>query len=166
VTDSPGAFPLTSPERFQLAGLLVALAVGGVAVLLTAWQLVERSHRETGMEPEDARYFSGQDRRRAWVALVLILLAAGIYSGSHTEHVVNRRPNPTFLAVWIGVFGLVLTMIALALGDWLATRRYGLRHRKAMIREGLEILRDEMAYRMRGSGGSDEAGGINGRTPG
>jgi hypothetical protein len=47
----------------------------------------------------------------------------------------------------VGVFGLVVLLLVLAMVDWSATRRYETRHREAIAREGLEILRDEMRRR-------------------
>ena len=53
-------------------------------------------------------------------------------------------PNPNFIETWIGVFILVMVLLVLAMVDWLATRSYAARHRRAIVREGLEILREEM----------------------
>ena len=48
--------------------------------------------------------------------------------------VVARRANPLFLKLWLAVFVLVLVLLALALMDWVATRLYARRQRRALAR--------------------------------
>jgi O-antigen/teichoic acid export membrane protein len=75
-------------------------------------------------------------------ALGLLILV-----GSQTSHKVGARPNPVFIAVWLIVTGLVVVLLVLAALDWQATRRYARRHRSAIVREGMELLKEEMRRR-------------------
>ena len=72
-------------------------------------------------------------------------VATGIYSGSRLPTFIgaepDRHPNRLFLAVWLGVMGAVVLLLALAMIDWVSTRRYARRQRLAMDRERAEILR-------------------------
>ena len=58
------------------------------------------------------------------------------------QSALETHPNRRFLAVWMGVFASVVLLLGLALIDWISTRRYAERHRRAMNRERLEILRE------------------------
>jgi hypothetical protein len=60
--------------------------------------------------------------------------------------------------LWLAIALLVLLLFILASFDWLATQRYARRHRRAMVREGLEIVRDEFRLRM-SARNSDESVG-------
>jgi len=128
-------------------GLILAVGLAGVIALLWAWQGYERRQRGDGVSEQDARYFAGQDARRRSVLGVLALLAEGVYFGTQVEPVLQGRPNPWFLGLWLGVVALLIVLMTLALVDWVATRSYARRHRRAIVREGLQILRDGAARR-------------------
>jgi hypothetical protein len=49
--------------------------------------------------------------------------------------------------VWLVVLSLIILMLILALVDWYATRAYGRRRRKALFREQIEELREELHRR-------------------
>jgi uncharacterized membrane protein len=147
------------------------LAIGLIAVvaLLLAWQWAERRQRGAIDLPDDDRiHFRRQDVRRWVVAGALTLLAVGIHFGSRLPYKRGGRPNPAFIEVWLAVFVLILVLLGLALADWLSTRAYARRHRTAIVREGMEILREEM--RLRTGQPSKEKnkkeGGRNGSPPG
>jgi hypothetical protein len=155
-------------ERYSLA---LSLGVAGVAVGLVIWQVLERRWRPEGLADDDVKHFAYQDLRRGLVAAVMLLLAAGVYVGARLEPGVAGRPNPRYVGTWVGVLALVVLLLVLAMLDWSATRRYAARHRLAIAREGLEILRDEMRRRAaertagargepsdRHADGSDQAG--------
>jgi hypothetical protein len=135
-----------SPTEFY--GQILALGMVVVVVGLLAWQMLDIRRREPDLSEEDRYHFRRQDVRRGVVAVVMLALAAGIYLGSHTPHRLHGRPNPLYLEIWVVVFGLLILLLALALIDWLATRRYARRHRSAIVREGLSILREEMRLRL------------------
>jgi hypothetical protein len=129
---------------------LVISAVLGVSV----WW--ERRTRKPSLLPEDHRHFQIQDIRRGVGVICLALLAPGIYIGSrlpifefeplpagiHAPAPPVQHPNRVFLGVWAAVFALVAVLLALALVDWIATRRYARRQRAAMTMERLDILRE------------------------
>jgi len=79
----------------QEAVVSLALSTGlvVVAIALAVWLHYERSHRETGLSPDDAVHFARQDVRRARVAIILGFLAIGIYVGSRSR--TRRRPDET-----------------------------------------------------------------------
>lgn len=149
-----------SETRFY--GLLLSLGVSAVAFALLGWQWVEHRRRGPG-QPDDAAHFARQNVRRGFVAVVLLLLAAGVFLGSRMEPHLKGKPNLRYLQTWLGVCGLILLVLLLALRDWFATRSYALRKRSAIVREGLEILREEIRLRCahRGNGrvidGTDRA---------
>ncbi len=149
-----------SETRFY--GLLLSLGVSVVALAMLIWQWVEHRRRGPG-QPEDAEYFARQHVRRGAVAVVLLLLAAGVFFGSRMESHREGKPNLRYIETWLGVFALILLLLLLALRDWFATRSYAFRKRSVIVREGLEILRDEIRLRRahRGDGrvmdGTDRA---------
>jgi hypothetical protein len=116
------------------------------ATLLLAWLWRERRGRAVD-GPEDLKHFVNQDLRRLAGVIVMYLLAVGVYVGSRLPSRVAGRPNLRYVATWGGILGLVAVLLALAMLDWSATRRYATRHRKAITEEGLEILRDELRRR-------------------
>lgn len=130
-----------------LPGLVLATGVFVVALALMVWQLAERRQRESELSNEDALYFAHRDVRRSCVVLIMISLAAGIFIGSWVRPKWPAGPNPAFVLSWMAVFLLIIALMALAMIDWLATRTYARRHRIAIVREGVEILREEMRLR-------------------
>ena len=132
----------------EISSFILSLGVFFVAMALLVWQRMDRLHRDLSPSVEDDTYFRRQDRRRGCVVGVMILLAAGIYSGSRMDHLVNDRPNVWFLGLWMGVFWLVIILSFTALIDWIATRQFAHRHRRKIIREGLSILREDIKTRV------------------
>ncbi len=131
----------------EVSGRLLAVGVAGVSVSLVLWQAAERRRRGTDLSAEDVTHFATQDVRRWAVAVVMFLLAAGLFFGSGMNPYWPAGPNPNFVVTWLGVFVLILALMVLALLDWLATRRYAWRHRTEIVREGMRILRDEIRLR-------------------
>lgn len=150
------------PAR-EISSLILSLGVSLVAMVLLAWQRGDRARRDDALSPQDHDYFWRQDRRRAFVSVVMLLLAAGIYFGSRMDHRLNGRPNPWFLGTWLAIFWLVIVLTSTALVDWIATRHYARRIRHEMVREGVSILRDEMRARMGQAARDRETGGENGQ---
>lgn len=139
----------------------LALGVACVAGLLLVWQRVEGRRRGGDLSEEDAAHFARQEVRRWTVAGVMFLLAFWVFVGSRLDpRDAAGRPNPRYVQAWLGVSLLVVVLLMLAAADWLATRRYARRHRSAIVREGLEILKDEMRLRMRAK--SDGPSGLEG----
>ena len=131
----------------HFASLVLSVGVAVVALILLFWQIAERSDRPDDLSDEDFAHFRSLDRRRMLVAGIMLVVSAGIYVGSRIDPGTKGHPNKWFVVIWLAVFWLVLCLTTLALIDWAATRRYARRHRKIMLREGLEILREEMRIR-------------------
>ena len=130
-------------------GLILALAVGAVALLFVGWNWAEHRQPIPLVADDDVAYFYRQKFRRHVVAGIMMVLAALIFVGSRTDHRLHGRPNVVFVVVWMAVFGLVLLLLVLASVDWLATRRFARRTRSAIVREGMELLKEEMRQRAR-----------------
>lgn len=150
--------------------LALSLFVAAVAALLGLHLWWERRTRDDRLADADRRHFLYQDLRRGFGLVLMAALAVGIYVGSRmaTFAVVRRdtglrdtvdvaagaiiqaaletHPNRRFVGVWLGVFGSTVLLLALALLDWIATRRYARRHRVAILRERLEILRETLRH--------------------
>ena len=148
---------LSSTERISSLALSVGVFV--VALLLLAWQWLERRRRPTSASADDDAYFGRRDPRRLAVSGVMLALAAGIYFGGRIPHLRDGRPNVLFVEVWGVVFALILVLLALALVDWVATRDYANRQRKAIAEEGIERLRSELKARPGGSANGHPSGG-------
>jgi membrane protein implicated in regulation of membrane protease activity len=131
----------------EIPSLILSVGVGAVAVLLIVWHVIERTRRETELSEEDERYFSRQAVRRWVVSATMVLLAIGLYAGSRMAPMVGGRPNVLFVQTWLWVIILLGVLVLVAMAEWVATRRYSMRQRKALLREGLELIRDEMRIR-------------------
>lgn len=126
---------------FQEACRALALGVTMIAAFLGLRQWYERKGREEPESAEDVGYFRRQDVRR-WIGVgVMVALAIEVYFGSWVEPRVGGRGNPRFVVVWLVVLSLIIVMLGLALADWLATRAYARRQRRAIFREQIEELR-------------------------
>jgi hypothetical protein len=132
----------------DVSSSILAVSVSIVAALLLTWLWFDRTHRQPGLSPEDAQHFRFQDARRIVVAATMFVLSVGLYAGARLETRLDGRPNLWYVQLWLGIALLVLLLFILASFDWLATQRYARRHRRAMVREGLEIVRDELRLRM------------------
>ncbi|WP_422927038.1 hypothetical protein [Singulisphaera sp. PoT] len=139
------------------AGVLLSIAVAAVAILLVLWLGHEHANRDaSNLSEEDANHFTRQDRRRGFVAFILLLLSAGISYGSRLEPLVNGRTNRLFIQIWLGIFVLVFTLLLLAMFDWIATRRYARRHLRSLIKERAEIYREQVRLRTKAQQGRNE----------
>ena len=47
------------------------------------------------------------------------------------------------MGIWLGVFVLIFVLLSLAMIDWIALRLFARRHRDQILRERIEILREE-----------------------
>lgn len=134
------------------SSLILSVAVSTVSTLLLVWLWLDRRNREAQLSKDDELHFSLQDTRRTVVAGIMFVLAAGLYAGARIDPRINGQPNVRFVELWLGIAMLVVLLLVLAMFDWVATQRYARRHRRAIVREGLEILRDEMRLRMSARG--------------
>jgi hypothetical protein len=131
----------------EFYGSVLAGGVALVAVALLGWVWMDRRQRPSELSEEDRAHFVSQEIRRSVVATAMFLLAVGIYFGSRIETKRDGRPNAWFIAIWLAVFALVIVLLTLALVDWVSTRRYARRQRQTILREGLQILGEELRRR-------------------
>jgi hypothetical protein len=134
------------------ASLVLSSSVLLVTGLLGWKEWSDRRGRNPDPSPEDARHFGHQDSRRLLGIAVMVLLAVGLVVGSRISPKIENRANPQFLTIWLGVFLLILFLLSLAMIDWLALRLFARRHRNEMLRERIEILREEASRKKATSG--------------
>jgi hypothetical protein len=117
------------------------------AALSLAWmQSRQRRFREEDLSPEDAEYFSRQDRRRFIGAAVMALLAIGVAVGLSDNFPRNREGGRLFGATWLANSALALGLLAIAMFDWRANFRYA--HRQiARLQAERKALMDELRAR-------------------
>jgi hypothetical protein len=154
-------------NNLAVTSLALSIAIGGIALALGLLQWSQRQTRDAEVNDADRVYFIRQDWRRAFGVLLMLIIAVGIYVGSRIPPLIPRAPldpdvmqavgiiagtwvepsierhaNPRFLTVWLVVITLLVTLLGLALFDWIATRRYAHRLRRSMALERIEILRE------------------------
>jgi hypothetical protein len=121
-----------------MASIMIGLAIAGGLLALAAtfaWlQWRERRTRPAALSEADASYFRGKDFRRLVGSLVMALIAVGMFAGL-TLNPRDRLQRGGWATAWIGVLSLVPVLLILALGDWIALRRYAIRHRRALEQE-------------------------------
>jgi uncharacterized membrane protein len=138
---------MPGPNDFQEACRALALGVTMIAAFLGLRQWYERKARGELDGPDEAAFFRRQDVRR-WLGVgVMLALAIEVFLGASVEPRVGGRGNPRFVVVWLVVLSLIVVMLVLALADWLATRAYGLRKRKAIFRQQIDELRETVRRR-------------------
>jgi hypothetical protein len=123
------------------ASLALACSLGAVAIFLGLREWYERNARDPDLSDVDYEHFQRQDRRRGMGIGVLLLLAMLLPLGSSLTPGPNSDENLSFLIIWILVLALVVALLVLAVLDWLATRTYARRHRKQILRESIESIR-------------------------
>lgn len=138
---------MTQTQIGELLGYVLAAMTGGVAAALGAWQWVEHRRRSPDIPAWDRRHFRSQNLRRCTGSLLMLLLAIGLALGNALEPNVGKKVNPTFLQVWIVVGVLLITLLGLALSDWLANRAYAQRVRRELERERIALMQTELARR-------------------
>ena len=157
------------PTTSSLAStsLMLSVAIAAISVILGLRQWWEHHVRDDDLSDDDLRHFFRQDLRRAVGVLLMLGLALGIYvdsrippmvsdfpldkdfkeamrvvAGCWVDTWINGQPNPQFLGLWFAMIVLLASLLAMALIDWRATRRYARRHRVTLAGERLEILRE------------------------
>ena len=131
----------------DVASKVVAGLVFVVAGLLAWHEWRGRRDRSPELSDEDLAHFAHQDGRRSFGILILAGLAVALVIGSRIPPIVNARANPEFVGIWLGVFAMILGLLWLALADWIALRRFAGRHRKAIFRERIDLLRRDLRRR-------------------
>ncbi|GIW86977.1 MAG: hypothetical protein KatS3mg108_1301 [Isosphaeraceae bacterium] len=115
--------------------LLIAAGLLTVDLLLVIAHLRERSRREAPLDDADRKYFANRDKRR-WTGSVLMAVAAILMMATaRIEPRGDLAASRLYVLLWLGVLTLVAGLLALALSDWVANRRYAARHRRQLIAE-------------------------------
>ena len=135
------------------ASVVLSAFVLLVAVLLGWREWSDRRGRAVELSPADDRHFGHQDTRRTLGIVVMVVLAVGLVVGSRVPSKVGNQTNPQFLGIWLAVFLLILLLLSLAMIDWIALRIFARRHRNEILRERIEILKEE-ARRKKAVGGN------------
>lgn len=131
-----------------------------VAALLAWKEWCDRRARAVELTPEDSLHYFHQDTRRSMGIAVMGLLAVGLVVGSRTPTRLGNRANPQFLVIWLGVFLLIALLLLLAMIDWLALRGFARRQRSQILRERIEIIREEQRLKKaRGIDGNGQSDG-------
>lgn len=146
------------PVSATIAGSALAGVLAVLALAFAVAQLRDRRRRRGGLGAADAAYFARQDARRLAGSLVMALLAAGMAAGLAIDPRAGPADRRAWAATWVGVMILVLALLALALWDWFALRRYAGRARRELLRERLAATREALDQLRRARGG-------NGRPP-
>jgi hypothetical protein len=128
------------------AGLGVATGVGLIALFLGLRLWYERRGREPALPAADRVHFTHQDLRRGLGVGILVVVAAALGLGSRIPPRIAGKANLLFAVVWLVVLGLIVVLLLLAMIDWMATRRYAMRHRKAMIREQISAMKEHARH--------------------
>ncbi|WP_435005806.1 hypothetical protein P12x_003578 [Tundrisphaera lichenicola] len=137
------------------ASMILASIVLIVAALLGWREWHDREERNPELSPEDEAHFASQDLRRTTGIVVLVLLALGVAIGSRVPIRLGQQANPLFVGIWLGVFSLIFVLLMLAMSDWIALRRFAVRHRGQILRERIEILREQARLKKEaGEGGN------------
>ena len=148
--------PPASPGA--ILGLVLAAATLVAAAFLAFRQWAERRRRGGAMPVAEARYFARQDLRR-WIGTVLMAaLALGMIIASRLGPPRDRPAARLLVRTWIGICGLVVAVLTLALLDWVATTAYARRHRQELTRRhfaGLEAELRRHTGRRNGRPGTD-----------
>lgn len=134
----------------ELASVALAVVVLAVAALLGWSEWAERQARPRELSPEDEQHYRRRDRRRSTGLSILSVVALCIVVGSRTPLRVGQQPNPTFLVIWLAVFGQILALLTLAMVDWLDLRRFARRKKHAIGREHQSIIHQIDRWRDRG----------------
>jgi hypothetical protein len=156
-------------ENLATTSLLLSIGIAAIAIILGLHQWSQHGARDPNPRYPDLKYFLWQDLRRGFGVALMLILALGIFLGSRMEPMIRgsefdskvlqalrvltgswserffaMHANSRFVAVWLGVIVLVAVLLALALFDWIATRRYADRQRRSLARERIEILRETL----------------------
>jgi hypothetical protein len=123
-------------------GMALGASVAVLSVFFMFLQLRQRRVREERHSEEDASYFFFRDRRRWQVAGVLMAIGALMIAGSGFTPW-DRNSGRAWGLIWLGVSGLVMVLLSLAIRDWVSVRSYTGRLRREFLAERLEALRQE-----------------------
>jgi uncharacterized membrane protein YbhN (UPF0104 family) len=129
--------PAHTANRETLAAAAILLAL---SALFAAWLWFQRRGRDEPGSEEDVRYLAGHDRRRFLVAVILAAIGLAMMAST----AINPRSGPSAARLWgwtwVGVLALAVSLLVLALVDWVATRAYARIRRLELIEEHRDLL--------------------------
>lgn len=121
----------------------MGIGVALIALFLGLRQWYEHRDRD-GLSDAD-RLFHRRQAVRRWLGVaVLGTLAALVVLGSRVEPRVGARGNLGFVALWMGVLGLIVVTLGVAFWDSVATWRYARDRRRELVRDHVDELRRHM----------------------
>jgi hypothetical protein len=132
-----------------ISGIVLAVVLLALAAVFT-WRQKRslRALRElTSLSPEDHRYHRNQAWRRIAYAVLMVGCVALIIGWFFLEEQLNKSLE-LFTLYWITVLLLVLAMILLAVFDFWAIARFGIRHHR-QIQEDRRAMLESHAARLR-----------------
>jgi hypothetical protein len=143
-----------------LPSLLVALVLCAASGGLMAWHVrVWRRLRDSGLDAAGREFHRRQYRRRMQTSGMLGLLGVAIFLGQAL--MLWLTSALAILLYWLGVVGLVVWMILLALADMAATSVYYSQEKSSSIVEQARLqgelrrAKNEEALRRNGKPGSE-----------
>ena len=121
----------------------MGIGVALIALFLGLRQWYE--HRARGELPDVDRVFYRRQAVRRWLGVALLgTLSALVVLGSRVEPRVGARGNLGFVALWMGVLGLIVVTLGVAFSDSVATWRYARDRRRELVRDHVDELRRHM----------------------
>jgi cobalamin biosynthesis protein CobD/CbiB len=127
------------------ASLMTSIGITLIAAFLGLRQWYERQAREQDLSSDDRAYFQRQDIRRGIGVAVMLAIAIALAVSARIPHKVGGQANWAFIEIWLVVSSLIVVLLFLALIDWIETRSYARRIRRALARERIEMLRDTLS---------------------
>ncbi len=121
----------------------MGIGVALIALFLGLRQWYE-SRARSGLSDVDRAFYRRQAVRRGLGVGTLATLAALVIVGSWVEPRVANRGNLAFLALWLGVLGLIVLTLGVAFWDSVATWRYARDRRRELVRDHVEDVRRHM----------------------
>ena len=119
----------------------MASGIVSVAIFLGLWQWFDRRARGSEMDLEDRQFFRNQDIRRGVGIIAMGLLAVTIALVPLGGALASTRAQVLWqTGVVTALVVLILTLLVLALLDWMATHRYARRHRRELADEHSKLM--------------------------
>lgn len=128
--------------------LIAGLAVLGLALVFGVRQWLEHRRRPGAGSEAEARYNSGQDRRRGLGVTLMGLAATLMLASTRIDPRRSRADARLWIGLWLLVLVLMLVLVVLAGFDWAANRREAHRQRRALEAEQRALLAEAARLRL------------------
>ena len=110
------------------------------ALGMFCWVGYEYRLRSRELPPLDQRYFRLRDLRRGLCTLALAAIGCLMLYASRINVQAGRTEVRLWTWSWLAIFSLLASVFLLAGFDWVANRRYAMRHRRELLIEQRELL--------------------------